>query len=172
MRWLTTSTAGFCSTCCGGWPRRPDWSLGSGPVKDRPAPLSLSADDLTVDGHDRPASTPGGFDPSKSQHGKAAGKSCRFFSYWPDDERTIDGEPVDRPLNRPINSVYAARLGADCAADQRIDGTPRAGVRQLSVFLDKFSGFARMQALAAVGDKCRAGPGLVVCSDIPDEAPM
>jgi hypothetical protein len=42
----------------------------------------------------------------------------------------------------------------------------------LSVFFDEFSGFARMQALAATGDMCRSGPGIVVCSDIPGEAPV
>ncbi len=72
--------------------------------------------------------------------------------------------------DRSINSVCAARLAADCAADQRIDGTPRPGARELSVLLDEFSGFARMHA--APGDICRVGPGLVVCSDIPEEGPM
>jgi hypothetical protein len=74
--------------------------------------------------------------------------------------------------DRPINTVYAARLDANCAADQRIDGTPRPGARELSVFLDEFAGFARMQALAASGGNCRAGPGLVVCSDIREEGPQ
>jgi hypothetical protein len=73
--------------------------------------------------------------------------------------------------NRPINTVYAARFAADCAADQQTDGTPQAGARELSVFFDEFSGFAHMQALAATGDMCRSGPGIVVCSDIPGEAP-
>jgi hypothetical protein len=73
--------------------------------------------------------------------------------------------------DRPINTVYAARFAADCAADRRIDGTPRPGARELSVFFDEFPGFARMQALAATGDMCRSGPGIIVCSDIPGEAP-
>jgi Family of unknown function (DUF6311) len=73
--------------------------------------------------------------------------------------------------DRPINSVSAARLDADCAAEQRIDGTPRPGARELSVFLDEFGGFASMLVLAATGDNCRAGPALVVCSDILEEAP-
>jgi hypothetical protein len=72
--------------------------------------------------------------------------------------------------NRPINSVYAARFAADCGADQRIDGTPQAGRRQLSVFLEEFSGFARMRQLADTSSVCRAGPGIVVCSDVPEEA--
>ena len=72
--------------------------------------------------------------------------------------------------NRPINTVYAARFTADCPADQRIDGTPQAGRRQLSVFLDEFAGFARMRQLADTSSVCRAGPGIVVCSDDPKEA--
>jgi len=72
--------------------------------------------------------------------------------------------------DRPINTVYAARFAADCPSDQRISGMPRAGARQLSVFLDEFSGFARVQQLAATSNVCSAGPGLVVCSDIPGEA--
>jgi hypothetical protein len=73
--------------------------------------------------------------------------------------------------DRPINTVYAARFAADCAADQQTDGTPQPGARELSVFFDAFAGFAHMQALAATGDMCRSGPGIVVCSDIPGEAP-
>lgn len=72
--------------------------------------------------------------------------------------------------DRPINSVYAARYTADCRADQRANGMPQAGARQLSVFLDEFSGFARMRQLAATSNVCRAGSGMVVCSDIPGEA--
>jgi hypothetical protein len=73
--------------------------------------------------------------------------------------------------NRPINSVYAARFTADCRLDQRATGTPQPGARQLSVFLDEFSGFARMRDLAMTSNLCRAGLGLVVCSDIPEEGP-
>jgi hypothetical protein len=73
--------------------------------------------------------------------------------------------------DRPINTVYAARRVADCAADKLIDGTPRQGARRLSVFLDEFPGFTHMRALAASGSNCQAGPGLVVCSDIAGEAP-
>jgi hypothetical protein len=74
--------------------------------------------------------------------------------------------------DRPINSVYTARIDADCAVEQRIDGTPRPGARELSVFLNEFGGFAQMKALVATpGDNCRASPGLIVCSDIPGEAP-
>jgi hypothetical protein len=72
--------------------------------------------------------------------------------------------------DRPINTVYTARPSADCRADQRIYGTPHAGSRRLSVFLDEYSGFKRMQALAAAGNSCRAGADLVVCSEIPEEA--
>jgi len=71
--------------------------------------------------------------------------------------------------DRPINTVYAARQTADCRLEQQIDGTPQAGARQLAVFLDEFSGFARMQALAAKSNLCRMGSGMVVCSDIPGE---
>jgi hypothetical protein len=73
--------------------------------------------------------------------------------------------------DRPINTVYAARFGTDCRVDQRVEGTPQPGARQLSVFLNEFSGFTRMRTLAATSRSCRAGPGLVVCSDIPEEAP-
>ncbi len=72
--------------------------------------------------------------------------------------------------DRPVNSVYAARISADCRAEQQIDGAPQAGARQLSVFLDEFSGFARMRDLAMTSRFCRTGPGLVVCSDVPEEA--
>ena len=68
--------------------------------------------------------------------------------------------------DRPINSVYASRYTADCAAERRIDGTPQPGARQLSVFLDEFPGYARMRQLAATSSACRAGAGVVVCSDI------
>jgi hypothetical protein len=72
--------------------------------------------------------------------------------------------------DRPINSLSAARIDADCAAEQRIDGTPRPGARELSVFLQEFGDFAHMKVLAATGNNCRAGAGLIVCSDIPGEA--
>jgi len=71
--------------------------------------------------------------------------------------------------DRAINTVYTARQTADCRAEQRIKGTPQQGARQLSIFLDEFSGFARMQALAAKNNVCRAGPHIVVCSDIGGE---
>jgi hypothetical protein len=71
---------------------------------------------------------------------------------------------------RPINTVYTARQTADCGAEQRIDGTPQAGPRQLSVFLDEFRGFARMKALAAASTACRAGLHIIICSDIPGGA--
>lgn len=71
--------------------------------------------------------------------------------------------------DRPINTVYTARQTADCPAEQRVDGTPRQGARQLSVFLDEFSGFAHMRTLAATSKVCRAGPHIIVCSDIPHE---
>ncbi|HBK04834.1 MAG TPA: hypothetical protein DDZ81_03100 [Acetobacteraceae bacterium] len=74
--------------------------------------------------------------------------------------------------DRPINSVYASRFQADCAAEQRTEATPRPGARQLSVFLDEFAGFNDMQSFAKANGTCQAGPGIVVCSDIPDEAPM
>jgi hypothetical protein len=74
--------------------------------------------------------------------------------------------------DRPINTVYAARLNIDCKADQQIDGMPQSGVRQLSVFLNEFSDFARMQKIAAENGMCRAGPGLVVCSDVPEARPV
>lgn len=74
--------------------------------------------------------------------------------------------------DRPINSVYASRFQADCAAQQRIDATPRPGLRQLSVVLDEFAGFDDLRSFAKTHATCQAGPGIVVCSDIPDEAPM
>jgi hypothetical protein len=73
--------------------------------------------------------------------------------------------------DRPINTISAARLGANCNKEQHIDGTLHPGARQLSVFLDEFSGFSRMQVLAATSKECRASYGLVVCSDIPEEGP-
>jgi len=71
--------------------------------------------------------------------------------------------------NRPINTVDAARFAADCRADQQIEGMPQSGAKQLSVFLDKFSGFTLMQRLAVTNSMCRAGGGIVVCSDITGE---
>jgi hypothetical protein len=85
-------------------------------------------------------------------------------------EITVQLQLLAALADRPINTVYAARFAADCHADQRISGMPQAGTRQLSVFLDEFSGYARMRQLAAANSVCRAGPGLVVCSDIPGEA--
>jgi hypothetical protein len=73
---------------------------------------------------------------------------------------------------RPINTVYAARLNIDCKADQQIEGTPQPGTGQLSVFLDEFSGFARMQKLAAETGMCSAGQNLVVCGDVPEASPV
>jgi hypothetical protein len=73
--------------------------------------------------------------------------------------------------DRPINSVYAARINPDCRADQKIDGTPQPGTRQLSIFLNEFSGIAKMRELSGLGQPCRAGTDLVVCSDIPEEGP-
>ncbi len=73
--------------------------------------------------------------------------------------------------DRPINTVYASRYTADCAAEKRIDGMPQPGARQLSVFLDEFSGYGRVRQLAATSSECRAGAGMVVCSDISGVAP-
>lgn len=72
--------------------------------------------------------------------------------------------------DRPINTVYAARLAVDCRAERRMAETQQPGTRQLSVFFDEFSGFAHMQAVAATGGSCQTGPGLVVCSNVPEEA--
>ena len=72
--------------------------------------------------------------------------------------------------DRPINTVYTARQTADCRAEKRIDGRPLRGARQLSVFFDEFSGFARIQALAATSNVCRSGPHIIACSDIPGQA--
>lgn len=96
--------------------------------------------------------------------------SCLKHSVGWNAELTVQLQLLAALANRPINSVYAARFAADCGAEQKIDGTPRAGRRQLSVFLDEFSGFARMQQLAATNSVCRAGSGIVVCSDVPKEA--
>jgi len=72
--------------------------------------------------------------------------------------------------DRPINTVYSARPNADCGAEQKVSGIPQPGMKQLSVLLNEFSGFASMQKYAAANDMCRAGGGLIVCSDIPQEA--
>jgi hypothetical protein len=85
-------------------------------------------------------------------------------------EMTVQLQLLAALAGRPINTVYAARHAVDCLAEQRVDGVPRAGTRQLSVFLDEFPGFSRMQAFAATSRSCRTGPGLVVCSDVPEEA--
>ena len=85
-------------------------------------------------------------------------------------EVTVQLQLLAARADRPVNSVYAARISADCRAEQQINGAPQAGARQLSVFLDEFSGFARMRDLATTGNLCRTGPGLVVCSDVPAEA--
>jgi hypothetical protein len=85
-------------------------------------------------------------------------------------EVTVELQLLAAFADKPVDTVYAARLNMDCRADQRIEGTPRAGAKKLSVFLDEFSGFARMRSLAATGTLCRFGPGIVVCSDIPGES--
>ncbi|HKU65833.1 MAG TPA: DUF6311 domain-containing protein [Rhizomicrobium sp.] len=72
--------------------------------------------------------------------------------------------------DRPINTVYAARHAVDCRAERRMAEMQRPRTRQLSVFFDEFSGFSRMQVLAETGGSCQAGPGLVVCSNAPEEA--
>jgi hypothetical protein len=74
--------------------------------------------------------------------------------------------------DRPINTVYASRFAADCDNDRHNNGIPQAGARQLSVFLDEFPGYARMRQLAAISSLCRAGSGLIVCSDIPGETKL
>lgn len=84
-------------------------------------------------------------------------------------EVTVELQLLAAFADRPINTVYAARLNMDCRTDTRIEGSSRPDARQLSVFLDEFSGFSRMQRLAATGTTCRSGPGIVVCSDIPGE---
>jgi hypothetical protein len=83
------------------------------------------------------------------------------------DEVTVQLQLLAALADRPINSVYASRYTADCAAERRIDGMPQPGARQLSVFLDEYPGYARMRQLAATSSVCRASAGLVVCSDIP-----
>ena len=95
---------------------------------------------------------------------------CLAYRRGWNSEITVQLQLLAAFADRSINSVYSARRVADCSADQRIDGAPQAGARQLSVFLDEFSGFSRMQAFAATSRSCRTGPGLVVCSDIPEEA--
>jgi hypothetical protein len=72
--------------------------------------------------------------------------------------------------DRPINTIYAARLAVDCPAERRMAELHPAGARQLSVFFDEYSGFSRAQAFAATGGRCQTGPGLVVCSNAPEEA--
>jgi hypothetical protein len=72
--------------------------------------------------------------------------------------------------DRPINTVYASRYTADCAAERQIDATSQAGARQLSVYLDEYPGYLRMRQLAATSNACRAGAGVVVCSDIAGQA--
>jgi hypothetical protein len=83
---------------------------------------------------------------------------------------TIQLELLAAYTNRPINTVYTARSAADCHADRLIGGTAQTATSQLTVFLDEFSAFARIQRLTATSNVCSAGPGLVVCSDIPQEA--
>jgi len=87
-----------------------------------------------------------------------------------DHEVAVQLQLLAARAGRPINTVYTARSAANCQADRHINGEPQPGARQLSVFLDKFSGFAHMQTLADTTDQCRTGPGIVICSDIPREA--
>ena len=62
-------------------------------------------------------------------------------------------------LCRPADKhVYAARFAPDCRAEQRDRwNTASRRRRQLSVYLDKFSGFERMTKYAAASAMCRAG---------------
>jgi Family of unknown function (DUF6311) len=68
--------------------------------------------------------------------------------------------------DRPVNSVYAARFDADCAAEQA--AAPADG--ELTVYLSEFAGIDRVRARAIASGACRAGARLVVCSDVPGEA--
>ncbi len=95
---------------------------------------------------------------------------CLKPLHW-NSEVAVELQLLAAIADRPINSVYASRFQADCAAEQRIDATPRAGERQLTVVLDEFAGFEEMRAFAQTHGTCQPGPGIVVCSDIPREAP-
>jgi hypothetical protein len=83
-----------------------------------------------------------------------------------DQEVAIQLQLLAAEADVPINTVYAGRYKTDCAAAAAIEGEPVPGSRMLSVYVREFTGFARMQALAASNPACRAAPGLVVCSDI------
>ena len=83
----------------------------------------------------------------------------RGGSWW-DGEVAVQLQLLAAQADRPINSVYKSRPTADCSADLHIDGTPRAGTNQLSVFLDQFPGFSRLRSLAATRTGCLSGNGL------------
>ena len=84
-------------------------------------------------------------------------------------EAAVEIELAAAFADRPVNSVYAARFEADCAAEQAaVPPAPSAG--ELTVYLSEFVGIAGVRARAAKDDACRAGDRLVVCSNVPGEA--
>jgi Family of unknown function (DUF6311) len=85
-------------------------------------------------------------------------------------EAAVEIELAAAFADRPINSVYAARFEADCAAEQAAGGAAPPADGELTVYLSEFAGIGSVRALAARSAACRAGPRLVVCSDVPGEA--
>ena len=85
-------------------------------------------------------------------------------------EVAIEIELMAAFADRPVNSVYAARFEADCAAEQAADRAVPLMTGELTVYLSEFPGIDGVRALAAMGDVCRAGSRLGVCTNVPGEA--
>jgi hypothetical protein len=84
-------------------------------------------------------------------------------------EVAVEIELAAAVADRPVNSVYAARFDADCAAEQRAPAAPPTD-GELIVVLSEYAGFQAFRALASEGGACRGGARLIVCSNVPGEA--
>jgi Family of unknown function (DUF6311) len=96
--------------------------------------------------------------------------SCLAKPHSWNQEVAVEIELAAAFADRPVNSVYASRFEAGCAAEQAADPAAPPTDGELTVYLSEFAGINRIRALAAAGDACQSGPRLLVCSDIPGEA--
>jgi hypothetical protein len=65
-----------------------------------------------------------------------------------------------------VNTVYAARGRADCAAESRANADTLANPGELDIFLPEAAAFAAARKVAAQGDgPCRSSSRFVVCSN-------
>ena len=96
--------------------------------------------------------------------------ACLAPPYGWNLEAAVEIELAAASAGRPINSVYASRFAVDCAGEQELAAVSPAQIGELTVYLSEFAGIDRVRKFAATSDSCRAGPRLVICSNIPGEA--